>query len=137
MMQFYLLSILANIFASLALSVEYLGEKIAPLSSLKEFFSSKNVRVGAGSAAAIIGFLKLLIRSTAGEVPLVGDFLPALAGLSMGAVLLFDVYKDRTKLSEETITNIEKSVLTYRVPLGLGGIVISLLHFLLPGALFL
>ena len=70
-------------------------------------------------------------------MPFAGDFLQALAGLSMGAALLFDVYKDRTKLSEETITNIEKSVLTYRVPLGLGGLAISLLHFLLPGALFL
>lgn len=137
MLQFYFLSIFANMLAGLTLTSDYLAEKFKVFLPFKELFSKKNVKTTIGIAAFVVGFLKLLIRSNPADVPVVGDLLPALAGLAMGAGLILGIIKERAKVSAETVDNLEKTVMTYRVPLGIAGLVISALHFLLPGALFL
>lgn len=137
MHQIYFLSIFTNLIAGVTLSSDYLSEKISAFSPFKELFGRKGVRGGIGALALIVGFLKLLIRSISHDVPVVGDFLPALAGIGMGAVLLFELFKAKTEVSSKTMGNLEKVVVTYKVPLGLAGAAIGLLHFLLPGALFL
>ncbi len=137
MLQFYFLSITANLLAGLTLSANYLNEKFSGLAPFKELLEKKGVKLTIGAFALIVGFLKLLIRSRSNDVPLVGDLLPALAGLGMGAVLLFEIFKERTNIPAETVSNLEKVVVNYKVPLGLAGLAISLLHFIIPGALFL
>lgn len=137
MMQFYFLSIITNITAGLALTSDYLSERMPSLTPLRNFFLRTRVRAVTGGAAFIVGFLKLLIYSTAMDVPVVGDLLPALAGMGAGFSLIFDMYKDRARLSAHTIESIERAVLTYRIPLGLSAMAAATLHFLLPGALFL
>ena len=37
----------------------------------------------------------------------------------------------------DKVDSLEKAVTNYRVPLGIGGLVIAVLHFLIPSALFL
>jgi hypothetical protein len=137
MMQFYFLSIIANIAAGLALTADYLSERMPSLTPLRNFFLRTRVRAVTGGTAFIVGFLKLLIYSTVIDVPVVGDLLPALAGMGAGFSLIFDMYKDRTRLSARTIESIERAVLTYRIPLGLAAMAVAVLHFFLPGALFL
>ena len=137
MVQFYFLSILANSLAGLTLAMDYLSEKFNALAAFKEMFGKRGMKITVGLLAFIVGFLKLLIRSTAQDVPLVGDFLPAVIGLGMGAAILLEFFKERTNLPAEKVSNLEKAVITYKVPLGIAGLVISILHFLIPGALFL
>jgi hypothetical protein len=137
MLQFYFLSIFANILAGLTLTSEYLAERFKAFLPFKELFSRNNVKTTIGITAFVVGFLKLLIRSNPTDVPVVGDLLPALAGLAMGAGLILGIIKERSKVPAETVDNLEKTVMTYRVPLGIAGLVISALHFLVPGALFL
>ena len=134
MMQFYFLSIFANILAGLTLTSDYFAEKGKAFLPFKELFSKKNVRTTIGIAAMVVGFLKILLPV---QTIVVGDLLPALAGLAMGTALILGIIRERTKVSAETVDNLEKTVMTYRVPLGITGLVISALHFLLPGALFL
>ncbi|MBN2551399.1 MAG: hypothetical protein JXB06_01460 [Spirochaetales bacterium] len=137
MLQFYFLSIFANILAGLTLTSDYLAEKFKAFLPFRELFSKNNVKTTIGIFAFVVGFLKLLIRSNPTDVPVVGDFLPAAAGLAMGAGLILGIIRERTAVSAETVDNLEKTVMTYRVPLGITGLVISALHFLVPGALFL
>jgi hypothetical protein len=92
------------------------------------------VKTTIGIAAFVVGFLKLLLPV---QTVVVGDLLPALAGLAMGAGLILGILRERANVSAETVDNLEKTVMTYRVPLGISGLVISALHFLLPRALFL
>jgi hypothetical protein len=137
MLQFYFLSIFTNMLAGLTLTSEYFAEKFKAFLPFKDLFANKNVKTTIGIAAFVVGFLKLLIRSNPTDVPVVGDLLPALAGLAMGAGLILGILKERGTVSAETVDNLEKTVMTYRVPLGIAGLVISALHFLVPGALFL
>jgi hypothetical protein len=137
MLQFYFLSIFANFLAGVALTSDYLTKKIRAFEPFQDLFGKRGTRIALGSLAAVVGFLKLLIRSTNNDAFFVGDLLPALAGLGMGAALLFDVLKEKSEVPSENMGKLEKAVVTYRVPLGITGIVISALHFLIPSALFL
>ena len=134
MLQFYFLSIFANMLAGLTLMSDYFAEKFKAFLPFKQLFSKKNVKTTIGIAAFVVGFLKLLLPV---QTVVVGDLLPALAGLTMGTGLILGIIKERAKVSAETVDNLEKTVMTYRVPLGIAGLVVSALHFLLPRALFL
>ena len=137
MYQFYFLSVIVNLLAGLTLSADYLFEKFNALMPVKEFLGKKGFKVTLGAFALVVGFLKLLLPPIGRYVPIAGDLLPALVGLAMGAALLFELFKERTKVPAETVDGLEKVVVTYKVPLGFSGIGISLLHFLIPTALFL
>jgi hypothetical protein len=134
MMQFYFLSILANVLAGLTLMSDYLAEKFKAFLPFSELLSRKNVKTTIGISAFVVGFLKILLPV---QTVVVGDLLPALAGLAMGSALILGILKERANVSAETVDNLEKTVMTFRVPLGIAGLVISALHFLLPRALFL
>jgi hypothetical protein len=134
MMQLYFLSVFVNLLAALALSSEYLSSRMKNLDSLTAVLSPQGVKLGLGIAAFVVGFLKLLIPQ---DVPVVGDLLPALVGMAMGAALFFEYMKERGEKTPETMSSLEKLAVNYKVPLGLAGGIISVLHFLLPRFLFL
>ena len=71
------------------------------------------------------------------QTPVVGDFIPALAGLAMGGSLVLGIVKERGTVPAEKVDSLEKTVMTYRVPLGFAGLGAAALHFLLPQALLL
>jgi hypothetical protein len=135
MLQFYFLSILANLLGGLALTAEYLAGRFPSFAPFRDLLSRRGWRASIGVLAAAVGFLKLLIRSTPSDVPVVGDLIPALAGLAMGASLLLHVVREKSDVSP--LGRLERAAMAYRVPLGFAGIAAAILHFLLPAALFL
>ena len=137
MMQLYFLSIAINLVAGTTLCAEYFASRLRWFAPLGQLTGGRGFRAVVGALAAAVGFLKLLVRSTPNDVPVVGDLLPALAGLAMGASLLVQVLREKSDLPAEAISKVEKAALAYRVPLGLAGLAVAFLHFLLPGALFL
>lgn len=134
MMQIYFLSISTSLLAAFALSGEYLGGKIKNLDPLMTVLNSQGAKLGLGIAAFVVGFLKLLIPQ---DVPVVGDLFPALGGMVMGVALFFEYMKERGEKTAENMNSLEKLATSYKVPLGLAGGIISILHFLLPRFLFL
>jgi len=132
-----MLSILSLLGAGLILSSDYLVEKMEWLSGLKDLAHQRNVRIGVGVAAGIVGVLKLIVRSPGETVPVAGDLFPALAGIALGGLLLADTLRvsgDDEPVAVDKVTN---AVMPYRTPLGLGGIVVALVHFLLPAIIIL
>lgn len=137
MLQFYFLSVLTNALAGLCLAAETITGRFPSFAPFKDLLGKASTRTGLGVAALVVGFLKLLVRSTPADVPVAGDLLPAVAGLAMGGALLVGKLRERGAVSEARARSLEDTANRYRVPLGLGGLVVSLLHFLLPGALLL
>ena len=136
MAQFYLLSVVTNVLAGLALAGDYLGEKIAFLSSWKGIRERKGALIAIGLSAAVVGVLKLIFRSPGERVYVAGDLLPALLGIVQGAALLAEGFRQRVESSEQ-LESVSRAVLTYRVPVGIAGMVVAFLHFLVPRVLFL
>jgi hypothetical protein len=134
MAQFYLLSVLANCIAGFALASDFLGEKIPFLAPWKDIRSQKTTEIAIGAAAAIVGFVKLFVPSPGESVFFAGDLLPALTGILLGGILLFEALRAKVEGKAEQLEKLSAAVLTYRVPLGIVGVSVAFLHFLLPGA---
>jgi len=141
MVQFYFLSIVANLIGGLALSSGYLDQRFSGMSGVKEFFESRpGIRVTIGVVSVIVGVLKLLSVTT-GDVPVVGDLIPALTGLIVGVALLFERYKEKSTIPSETqgaaLNAVDRIVLKNKTLLGSIAMIVGVLHFLLPRVLFL
>lgn len=137
MLQFYFLSVVTNVLAGLTLTADYFGERSSAFAPFKDLLGRGSVRTAVGAGAFLVGFLKLLIRSTPADVPVVGDLLPAVAGLAMGGALVLSILRERGTVADGKVNSLEQTLMGYRVPLGIAGMAVSVLHFLLPGALFL
>lgn len=137
MAQLYMLSILSLLGAGLILSSDYLVEKMEWLSGLKDLAQQRNVRIGVGVAAGIVGILKLIVRAPGETIPVAGDLLPALAGIALGGLLLADTLRVSSDDEPVAVDKVTNAVMPYRTPLGLGGIVVAVVHFLLPAIIIL
>ena len=143
MQQFYFLSVVANILAGATLCGQFFADKFPSFRDTQEKLSRPGTRLGIGIVAVVVGFFKLFIRSSLSDVRVVGDLFPALAGMAMGAVLVLEYMGDRAEENELGASGEEEHwalkartvAERYRVPLGLSGIVIGVLHFFIPGAI--
>jgi hypothetical protein len=137
MYQFYFLSIVCNLLAGLALASETLEGRIPSLVEIgKDLFAKNGFLLGLGASAFIVGFFKLL-SVTAGDVPVVGDLFPAIAGLSAGGTLLLEYYRDRSNVTSPFLNSLESILLKNKNLWGLASLGAAVLHFFFPGVLFL
>jgi hypothetical protein len=136
MLQFYFLSVFCNAAAGCAL----LSDDKATESPVSFTVSIHNAtcRFLLGVLSAITGLFKLL-SVVEGNLPVVGDLLPAMTGLGVGAVLLYEHYLKNTTLRASFSTDnfFEGFLEKYRKSVGVGVCVVAVLHFLFPQALFL
>jgi hypothetical protein len=137
MPQIYLLSILANVVAGLTLSGDYLGSKFSLFATFKNLSGNRTAQVIIGIVTLVVGALKIFILSPRESVPVAGDLLPALTGIVLGAALLVEASMAKIEGGEEKLGKLSKAVLGYRVPLGIFGVIVGILHFLFPGTLIL
>ncbi|NBF40480.1 MAG: hypothetical protein GVY14_08690 [Spirochaetes bacterium] len=137
MYQIYLLSVLTNVLAGVALSVGGMDEKLH-LSSVfnKELMQNDGFRLGLGIVTFVVGFFKLLSVSE-GDVPVVGDILPAISGLVLGMILLLQYYRSRSTVSSPFVDTLDNIFGKNSAVFGTVGILLGILHFLLHRVLFL
>ena len=157
-MQFYFLSIVINLLAGVILAGDYLSERLPWMRSLLPEISSRSSGVAIGGVTAGVGVLKLFVLADRLQIAVVGDLLPALAGIALGGVLIAVAlnaegdgadggverasHTTREGSSHVVVADgaAEKAVRLaagYRTPVGLAGIAVALLHFLFPGSLIL
>ena len=137
MIQLYFLSIVFNGLAGfLFIFGDAEGDDSAERGKKFAFIGS-GFRLIIGILAAITGILKLLYPMMG--IPVLGDLLPALAGLTAGFMLIFSFYRERSANvdSEEKINRFGEVVLHYKRVIGIALLAVALLHFLFPPALFL
>jgi hypothetical protein len=119
------------------------GENDSVEKSMKFTFFGSGFRLILGILTALIGILKLFLpvkgASAVSGFPVLGDFLPALAGIAGGFILLFGFYREhKTGYDRENdLDRIGDAFIRYRKITGFTLVAIGLLHFLFPGALFL
>jgi hypothetical protein len=134
MLQFYFLSILTNALAGALLSAEYFGRRVARFSWLVSHPASRRLKMGAGAAVLLVGACTLFWPA-GGGVAVVGDLIPSITGLVMGVALLFEVFRQDAIFPSETAP--ARTGLDWRAMIGIGGLVVALLHFFLPERPFL
>ncbi|MDR0623184.1 MAG: hypothetical protein LBG10_02010 [Treponema sp.] len=136
MIQFYFLSILLNGLTGYILGFggdEHDGSIEA---SVKPSLNNGTFRLILGILTALTGLLKLL-SPTEGDIPVIGDLIPALLGLGAGFILLFGYYRERSTVDSENVNRAAEALFRHKRWMGFVLLGSAILHFLFPKALFL
>jgi len=136
MIQLYFLSIVCN---GLSGYVLYSDDEGGQGEGFKLPLNNPTFHLVLGIMSIVTGVLKLLSPTMDG-LPILGDLIPAAAGIISGLVLIFGIYRKNTSTidaAEGSLENIGSNLLRFRKPLGLGLLAVSLIHFLFPNAIFL
>ena len=160
-MQFYFLSIVTNLLAGVTLAGDYLAARFPGLQLLLPGLDRRTARLTIGSITTAVGILKLLVYANPLQIVVVGDLLPAVAGIVLGGSLVVTALRpaeeaeaepgagmerpdhtskegsDRVVAAEGPVEKTAHLALGYRVPVGLAGMAVAVLHFLFPGAVLL
>jgi len=136
MYQIYFLSVLLNALSGLVLSSEFLDEKFASFSGIREILDNSGVKFIIGISTFIVGLLKFFFPVT-GEWLILGDFLPAFGGCLLGFALLLDYLKERSVVNTDTLIRLDSLVTSNKTAIGFAGIGIAILHFFFCNGFFL
>jgi len=148
MIQFYFLSISLNIIGGLALCADAPLKGGPAFAGLRTFLRDRTVRLVIAILACVTGGLKF-VTAMRGDIPVVGDFLPAVAGIAVGGTMLLELYSSETWASSEPgeaertappprkVSGFESFLLSNKESIGIAGILAGLLHFLFPMVIFL
>ena len=154
MAQFYFLSVLLNILCGLILiygtnlalkndstatasldteSMDAEDKENAKKSISEEFkgFDNKTFRLVVGILSAFVGILKFL-SVYRNDIPVIGDLLPALAGLAGGASLLLEYYISTTTEEVNISDKIIAVFVDSRKYIGIACLIVGVLHFIFP-----
>ena len=137
MLQFYFLSILLNLIMGFILLFAD-KDDVESFHGIKmpEIAYDETFRLIVGILSGITGFFKLL-TAVRGDVPVIGDLFPALVGLAGGFTLLYEFYRSRSSIEEDTLPPFVQKIVSSKRYVGIACIIAAVLHFLFPTILFL
>lgn len=136
MIQLYFLSILCNGISGYIL---FAGDESGAEQKSIILYNNPTFHLVLGILSGVTGVLKILSPSIGG-FPIIGDLIPAAAGIIAGFMLIFGIYRKDSPSSNQTAGSLDvlgSSLLRFRKPVGLGLLVVAAVHFLFPEALFL
>ena len=137
MLQFYFLSVLLNLATGLILLFSDREDlEVLTDAKISSIVRDETFRLVLGILTAITGFFKLL-TTVRGDVPVIGDLLPALAGLAGGFILLYEFYRLRSTLDETTLPKLMYTIVSSKKYVGIICLTAACLHFLFPTVLFI
>ena len=135
MLQFYFLAVFLNVLAGYILLKNDSGGVL----EFKSDFSltDETFKLVIGILCAITGLFKLL-SPIEGDVPVVGDLIPAVCSFLSGFILIFEYLRSRSSLEEsEQAEKIDRLIIANKKIIGVAAIVAAGLHFLFPKVLLL
>jgi hypothetical protein len=141
MIQFYLVSVILNIVGGYSLCPDASARRGTSFDGVREFLCERTTRVVLGILTSVTGAFKLL-TAMRGDIPVIGDFLPATAGMTVGVTILIDVYGGRPSPTQGSSTpraggSAERFLLRNKGVVGIAGIIAGIVHFLFPMVMFL
>lgn len=137
MVQFYLLSVILNAVTGFVILFADRDDADRTVSGkIPEVLFDETFRLVLGILTGVVGFFKFL-TVVRGDVPVVGDLLPAAAGLVGSFILLYEFYQSRGDVGGEPLSPFIRTMVTSRKYIGIACLIVAALHFLFPVVLFL
>jgi uncharacterized membrane-anchored protein len=140
MIQFYFLSIFCNAAAGYILIRDGNQENNSDEHSIKaELESSANndtIRLFIGVLALITGVFKLL-SAVQGDIPILGDIIPAFSGFGIGFMLVFEYCLKTESIDSAKYDTLEQFLLHNKKRIGFLALGVAVIHFLFPQVLFI
>ncbi len=137
MVQFYFLAVCLNIIGGFIVAAPYFEEKMPFLGSVKQALVGKQSgRVIFILLLLFTGVFKIL-SVTKGDVPVVGDILPALSLFVLALTLTVEFFSEKSSVEGTMIHKLEGVLVKNSQVIGVTAFIIGVLHFIFPGVLFL
>jgi hypothetical protein len=136
MIQFYFLSILFDAAAGFVLLKGDSEEESSLETEFRFSFRNETFRLVLGILTMVTGLLKLL-SPVEGNMPVLGDLIPALAGLGAGFTILLGYYQDKSSLDDTESSKITGTMSRNRKRIGFAALGAAAVHFLFPYAFLL
>ena len=136
MIQIYFLSIFFNVLAGYALIS---GDDKDALEVRPGFsFKDETTRLILGVLSMVTGVLKIL-SATEGDLPILGDLIPAIAGFTAGIILVMEYYKRKATIVTETEgkAGLNTILISNKNIAGYIAVAAAILHFLFPKVILL
>ena len=105
------------------------------LASLARKFDSKTSRLVLAFSSAVVGVFKIL-SAFRNDVPVIGDLLPAAAGLLCGGALFLDFYCSQSTL-ENLPFQVRQVFIDRKKTIGVFSVIVAILHFVFPQVILL
>ncbi len=106
------------------------------INSKGTFFDDMTFRLVVAILSGLVGILKLL-STIQNDVPIIGDLIPALAGLAACFALLIEYYIQKSTTEVKLPSVLNTVFISGRKYLGIFCIIAGVLHFIFPRVLFL
>lgn len=137
MYQIYLLSVVTIILAGISLAFDRLDRSLR-LGALfnAEVFGRPTFRLVVGIVTLLVGFFQFLTVAP-GDVPVIGDLVPAVTGIVLGGILLLDYYQAKSTIESRFSDRLDRVFVQNASNFGIVGLVVALLHFLFHRVLLL
>jgi hypothetical protein len=137
MYQIYFLSIITILLSGVALAFERLDARIRIGALLHaEFFDRITFRLGLGVVTALVGVFQILSVAP-GDVPVVGNLIPAVTGIVLGLILALQYYQAKSTVEGGFLGALDRIFVKNASNFGVLGIIVALLHFFFHRVLFL
>lgn len=124
------------------LDTDYRGVKLPhQKKSVNRMFAKNSVlndklfQLVLGVLSIFVAIMKLL--SAVNGIPFLGDIVPALAGLLGGAAMLFEYYVENSSANLELPSFFQNIFVEHKKYIGAACMVAAVVHFIIPGVLFL
>lgn len=134
MFQLYLLTVLTNILAGLALASGFLSERFERFSDYTDFMENSTYRVVLAGASILVGIINLF-STYKGDIAVLGDLLPSLSGIITGILLVAEFISQRREGAQDKAAELAEKVGSfsspYRTIVGVSAIIIGILHIFL------
>ncbi len=111
-------------------------KKFSETSKTLDFLNNSTFRLICGVLCVFVGIMKFL-SVFRNDVPVIGDLIPALAGLVGGASLLLEYYISHATTKNELPSWVNKFFIESRKYIGIFCLLAGLLHFVFPQVVLL
>ena len=136
MVQIYLLSVLTEIVGGCLLLSEQLSEKVPSLTLFREWYQKNTAyQPFLFFFFGIIGVLSLIFPFKG--IPVLGDFIPSLSNLLIGAVLFLEYYNEKGRAVSESFQKLLTFSEQYQGAFGAIALITGIAHFIFPGVIFI
>ena len=136
MVQFYLLSVILNIGSGYALVSIATEPKGGSFDGVRQFLKDPPIRLAVGLLAFFVGFFKM-INVMRGDIPVVGDLFPSVAGMASGFTMLLEYYRANAKFIGPVLEKLDGIFVANRRIVGIGAFASGVVHFLFANVIFL
>ncbi|HET6450978.1 MAG TPA: hypothetical protein VFI08_06685 [Spirochaetia bacterium] len=141
MLQFYFLSVAANLIAGAALSSDWISERFSSLSAILRALSARRARMVTGLLAIGAGLGTLFVP--AAYPVILGDLFPSVVGIGAGIALLFEALRQEVFYSTTDAAETApdggpwRAPRAYRTAVAAFAFAAAVLHFFLPERIIL